>query len=202
MTGKLKDHNEVHFKTSNRFEALSNLKEAFKPTEASKALCNNVDNGANQVSVRIYKHDANAQTINNIPVIVNGLETFYNNKVQISDMTHSGDNVNTYGSDLNNKQVISKKKITVSATDTSKNKGNNSLRNMEDSNRRGCVGTSNHPQQKILIIGDSHVRGLAVNISSNLNDTFDVMGNIKPNATIEVIISSLNTSEEQFLQKM
>jgi hypothetical protein len=61
---------------------------------------------------------------------------------------------------------------------------------------RGCAGTSNYPKQKILIIGDSHVRGLADNISSNLNDTFYVMGNIKPNANIKVITSSLLTSEE------
>jgi hypothetical protein len=107
-----------------------------------------VDIGANRVSVRIYKHDGNAQTINDIPVIVNGLETFYNNKVQISDMTHSGDNA--YGSELNNKQVISKNKITVLATDIPKNKGNHILRNMEDSNRRGSAGTSKHPKQKFL----------------------------------------------------
>jgi hypothetical protein len=201
MTGKLKDHNEVHFKTNNRFEALSNLNEAFKPMEASKAVCNNVDNGANQVSVRIYQHDGNAQTINSIPVIVNGLKTFYNNEVQISDTTLSSDNANAYGNKLSNKQVISKKKIAVLATDISKNKGNHIPRKMEDSNRRGSVETSNNPKQKILIIGDSHVRGLAVNISSNLNYTFDVMGNFKPNATIEAIISSLNKSEEQFLKK-
>jgi hypothetical protein len=83
MTVKFKDQNEIYLKTSNRFEVLSNLKDAVKPTEASKAIRNIVDKGANQVSVRNYKHDGNAQTINNIPVIVNGRETFYNNKVQI-----------------------------------------------------------------------------------------------------------------------
>jgi hypothetical protein len=113
-----------------------------KPTEASKAVRNIVDKGANQVSVRKYKHDGNAQMINNIPVIVNGIETSYKNKVQICDMTHSGDSVKTCETDTNNKQEFSKKKATVSATDTSKNKGNHTLLT----------------KQKILIIGDSHVR--------------------------------------------
>jgi hypothetical protein len=147
------------------------------------------------------KHDGNAQTINNIPVIVNGLETSYNNNVLISDITHSGDSARTGVTVTNNKQVISKKKVTISATDSSKNKGNHILRNIEDSHMRGCAGTSNHPNQKILIIGDSHVRGLADNISNNLNDTFYVMGNIKPNANIEAITSSLHTSEEYFSKK-
>jgi hypothetical protein len=40
MTVKSKDQNEIYFKTSNRFEALSNLKEAVKPMEASKAVRN------------------------------------------------------------------------------------------------------------------------------------------------------------------
>jgi hypothetical protein len=95
-------------------------------------------------------------------------------------MTRSG-GVKTCETDTNNKQVISKKNVTVSATDTSKNKGNHTLLISEDSHTRGCAGTSDHPNQKVLIIGDSHVRGLADNISSNFNDTFYVMGNITVN---------------------
>jgi hypothetical protein len=60
---------------------------------------------------------------------------------------------------------------------------------------------NNRLRHKILIIGDSHVRGLAGNINSRLSETFNVMGSIKPNADIEGITSSLHTSEEYFTKK-
>jgi hypothetical protein len=60
---------------------------------------------------------------------------------------------------------------------------------------------NNRLRHKILIIGDSNVRGLAGNINSCLSDTFNVMGSIKPNADIEGITSSFHTSEEYFTKK-
>jgi hypothetical protein len=51
-----------------------------------------------------------------------------------------------------------------------------------------------HRRRKILIIGDSHVRGLSEKVSHDLNDAFNVIGITKPNADIEGITSSLTNS--------
>jgi hypothetical protein len=42
-------------------------------------------------------------------------------------------------------------------------------------------------RQKLLVTGDSHVRGLSEKISNCLDDTFSVFGVTKPNADIEAI---------------
>jgi hypothetical protein len=52
--------------------------------------------------------------------------------------------------------------------------------------------TSARRRHKILIIGDSHVRGLSEKVSNCLDDSFSVTGITKPNADIEVITSPLH----------
>jgi hypothetical protein len=49
--------------------------------------------------------------------------------------------------------------------------------------------TVTHRRHKILIINDSHVRGLSDKVSSGLDDAFSVIGITKPNADIEGITS-------------
>jgi len=47
-------------------------------------------------------------------------------------------------------------------------------------------------RHKILVIGDSHVRGLSEKISNCLDDTFSVFGITKPNADLETITSPIH----------
>jgi hypothetical protein len=47
-------------------------------------------------------------------------------------------------------------------------------------------------RHKILVIGDSHVRGLSEKISNCLEESFSVFGITKPNADIETITSPLH----------
>jgi len=47
-------------------------------------------------------------------------------------------------------------------------------------------------RHRILVIGDSHVRGLSEKISNCLDDTFSVFGITKPNADIETITSPVH----------
>jgi hypothetical protein len=56
--------------------------------------------------------------------------------------------------------------------------------------------TSACRRHKILIIGDSHVRGLSEKISNCLDDSFSVTGITKPNADIEAITSPLHLKTE------
>ena len=49
--------------------------------------------------------------------------------------------------------------------------------------------TSAHKKHKILIIGDSHVRGLSDKVRNGLDDAVNVLGIVKPNAYIEVSIT-------------
>jgi hypothetical protein len=61
--------------------------------------------------------------------------------------------------------------------------------------------TRRQRSNKIVIIGDSHVRGLADKVSCNLGEAFNVIGISKPNADIEGITSSLNTSIKNLTKK-
>ena len=47
-----------------------------------------------------------------------------------------------------------------------------------------------HTSHSLLLLGDSHIRGLTEKISCNLANSFGVMGTIKPNADIMGITSS------------
>jgi len=47
-------------------------------------------------------------------------------------------------------------------------------------------------RHKVLVIGNSHVRGLSKKISNCLDDSFSVFGTTKPNADIETITSSIH----------
>jgi hypothetical protein len=58
-----------------------------------------------------------------------------------------------------------------------------------------------HRRHKILIIGDSHVRGLSDKVSNGLDDAFSVTGITKPNADTEGIISSLHLLIDNLTKK-
>jgi len=47
-------------------------------------------------------------------------------------------------------------------------------------------------KHKILIIGDSHVRGLSEKVRNGLDDAVSVLGIVKPNANIEVNTTTLH----------
>ena len=56
-------------------------------------------------------------------------------------------------------------------------------------------------RHKIVIIGESHVRGLSEKISSCLDDSFSVTGITKPNADIEAITSPLHLKTDNLTKK-
>ena len=56
-------------------------------------------------------------------------------------------------------------------------------------------------KHKILIIGDSHVRGLSEKISDCLDYSFGVTGITKPNADIDAITSPLHLKNENLTKK-
>jgi hypothetical protein len=46
------------------------------------------------------------------------------------------------------------------------------------------------PDHKVLIVGDSHVRGMAAELQRNLNNEYSVQGIVKPGADLETILTS------------
>jgi hypothetical protein len=54
---------------------------------------------------------------------------------------------------------------------------------------------------KILIIGNSHVRGLSQKINTCLDDAFNVTGITKSNADIEAILSALHLVNDNLTKK-
>jgi len=56
-------------------------------------------------------------------------------------------------------------------------------------------------RHKILVISDSHVRGLSENISNCLDDSFSVIGITKQNADIEAVTSPLYLKTENLTKE-
>ena len=58
-----------------------------------------------------------------------------------------------------------------------------------------CRIKTNKPtkkKHKILIIGDSHARGIASEIKHNLDDDFEIQGIVKPGSNLAVITHTVN----------
>jgi len=62
------------------------------------------------------------------------------------------------------------------------------------SNTSVQYATQTHNRNKILLLGDSHIRGLAERMNSSLGSSFSVTGITKPNANIKGITSSSDSS--------
>ena len=60
---------------------------------------------------------------------------------------------------------------------------------------------SKHIKHKIIIIGDSPVRGLSEKIGNCLDDSFSVLGILKPNADIETIMSPRHLKVENLTKE-
>ena len=58
-----------------------------------------------------------------------------------------------------------------------------------------------HRRYEMLIVGDSHVRGLSKQVCNCLNDSFSVPGIKKPNADIGVIMSPLHLITDNLTKK-
>jgi hypothetical protein len=43
---------------------------------------------------------------------------------------------------------------------------------------------------RILVIGDSHARGLAMNLKQKLSNDYEVQGIVKPGSTLESLINT------------
>jgi hypothetical protein len=100
---------------------------------------------------------------------VNGVVTTNNNKVLASDIICLYDSDETFEINTRNKKETSKKKDIDLSVNTSKNEGNHT----------------------ILIIGDSHVRGCASKLEDNLDETYNVIGIVKPGADIITLTNSI-----------
>jgi len=60
------------------------------------------------------------------------------------------------------------------------------LKTRDDYNKK----TSNKKQNKIIILGVSHVRGCAQEVQRNLGHNFEVQGIVKPEANTEIIVNT------------
>jgi hypothetical protein len=89
--------------------------------------------------------------------------------VLTSDIIHSHDSEKIVETSIKNKKESFKIKLTVSAVNTSMNKGSHT----------------------ILIIGDSHIRGCANKIMDNFRKSYNVTGIVKPGADIATLSNSV-----------
>jgi hypothetical protein len=55
--------------------------------------------------------------------------------------------------------------------------------------------TTIRKEHKIVIIGDSHSRGYAVEVKSHLTNTFEVISLVKPGAGAEILVKSATSDK-------
>jgi hypothetical protein len=65
---------------------------------------------------------------------------------------------------------------------------------------RTIKGLNEAERHKIMLIGDSHCRGMARNTSDYLGDKFEVMGMIKPGAEIKDIFASVTLNYRRLIK--
>jgi hypothetical protein len=58
-----------------------------------------------------------------------------------------------------------------------------------------------NPRKKILILGDSHVRGMVAKLRHNLDDEYSVQGLVKHGADLAAILASDMNNIEDFSTK-
>jgi hypothetical protein len=56
-------------------------------------------------------------------------------------------------------------------------------------------------KHRVVLIGDSHIKGCAENITNLLDKSYSVLGISKPNANLEAITSSINLETEKLAKK-
>ena len=90
----------------------------------------------------------------------------------------------------------------ISRENTSRTiKQRTSLQNRVMLNTSKKTVTSAHRRYEILIVGDSHVRGLSKKVCNCLEGSFSVTGITKPNADTEVITSPLHLITNKLTKK-
>jgi hypothetical protein len=52
------------------------------------------------------------------------------------------------------------------------------------------------PKPRVLITGDSHVRGYAEILSDKLGHSFNVIGYVKPNPDLDIITTTANSESK------
>jgi hypothetical protein len=191
---KLKNHSETYVSPRNSYEVLPNLNELGKHNEATKEKTHKYSKaGKNHKQEEIIpernnnlKGSENVQRMNHIPVIVNGAIMTDNKKELTKGMINKYsrgyyNNIRKYGTKSVNSTTTSQKIV--------------------NSNIPKQTETAIQRNRKILIIWDSHARGLANKIKDELGDVFTVTGITKPNADIKGITSSLSVSRDNLTKE-
>jgi len=62
-------------------------------------------------------------------------------------------------------------------------------------------GVPGKRKQKVIIIGDSHAKGCAAEITHNLERTFEVTGYVKPRMGLEEITNIARKETDEFTKK-
>ena len=78
-------------------------------------------------------------------------------------------------------------------------------RNLGTANNRKCEvrtkGVSGERKQKVIIIGDSHAKGCAAEITHNLGTTFEITGYVKPGTGLEEITNIASKEIDKLTKK-
>jgi hypothetical protein len=83
------------------------------------------------------------------------------------------------------------------STNVTQNWWQESSEGIED-RRRGDLVRKKH---EVIIIGDSHVRRCATEITHNLGETFEVTGFVKPDTRLEVITNMANKEIDKLMRE-
>jgi lysophospholipase L1-like esterase len=121
---------------------------------------------------------ANGEIITNHKVI-------NNDSKMTSDSDNDSDSANAIN--INNKKRTPENKIDDLPSNTSNNISKNSGKRMMKGHNNKTENNKNH---KIVIIGDSHARGLAKEVRNHLKKNFEINGLVKPGAGAEILANS------------
>jgi hypothetical protein len=94
-------------------------------------------------------------------------------------------------------EVLTSSEGTIAVSINGVKKMNKSL-SLKETTSKGVIGTQTQKKQ-VIVIGDSHARGCAAELSASLGNSFEVMGTIMPGSGLSHItgLASRETSQLQ-----
>ena len=181
--------------TANRFTAVVSNSNTTSNEAENKSACENIPPAADYGRKREVKNpDLACSTIVDLLERPN-----VNSNVKLNLKTHSATQQHSYTKKAEGHPIPTLINGQISSKNSSMNlKQMPPQQKMKQKTTKMLVSSS-RKSNKVLIIGDSHVRGLSEQIRNHLNIPFNVSGITKPNADTECVTSSSHFEAENLL---
>ena len=174
--------------TANRFTALEDDSHLLRDEDGMETIYENTISTINKDQEEKMKHIAQNYSITSISQETQDPESKVEHNLQNHSPTHQLSNTKkeTYNIPTITNGHLSREGTSWTMQRRTLQHGKKNLNTMRKTVKLACR------RHSLLVIGDTHIRGLSEKISNCLDDSFILLGITKPNADIETITSPIH----------